>query len=108
MPRHRCVPGCKINYSSELKSTSYRSVFRFPKNEELKSKWLAAIPRKELVVCSSHFRISEILTTETFLLDGLHNTVLLKSPKLLECSLNFSKFCRFIHLSVKWFLALNT
>nr|CAI5833418.1 unnamed protein product [Callosobruchus analis] len=46
MPRHCCVPGCKINYSSELRSISYRSVFRFPKKEVLKSKWLAAIPRK--------------------------------------------------------------
>nr|CAI5817938.1 unnamed protein product [Callosobruchus analis] len=48
MPRHCCVPGCKINYCSEVKSTSYRSVFRFPKNEELKSKWLAAhvVPEK--------------------------------------------------------------
>nr|CAI5845660.1 unnamed protein product [Callosobruchus analis] len=90
MPRHCCVPGCKINYCSELKSTSYRPVFRFPKNEELKSKRLAAVPRKnwplskESVVCSLHLGISEILTTETFLLDGFHNRVPLKSPKLLE------------------------
>nr|CAI5819885.1 unnamed protein product [Callosobruchus analis]CAI5870438.1 unnamed protein product [Callosobruchus analis] len=70
MPRHCCVPGCKIKYCSELKSTSYRSVFRFPKNDELKSKWLAAIPgknwfpSKEAVICGSHFGISEILTAK--------------------------------------------
>nr|CAI5867122.1 unnamed protein product [Callosobruchus analis] len=46
MPRHYCVPGCQLNYCSELKSPSYRSIFRFPKNEELKSKWLAAVRRK--------------------------------------------------------------
>nr|CAI5838543.1 unnamed protein product [Callosobruchus analis] len=92
MPRHCCVPGCKMNYCYELKSTSYRYVFIFLKNEELKSRWLAAIARKnwspfeELVVCSSHILISEILTTETFLLDGLHDTVPQKSPKLLEGS----------------------
>nr|CAI5847045.1 unnamed protein product [Callosobruchus analis] len=45
MPRQCCVLGCKINYCSELKSTSYRSVFRFPKKEELRSKWLASISR---------------------------------------------------------------
>nr|CAI5843172.1 unnamed protein product [Callosobruchus analis] len=105
MPRHCCVPGCKINYCSELKSTSYTSVFRFPKNEELKSKWLAAIarkswsPSKESVVCSSHFRITEILTTETFLLDGLHDTVPLKSPKLLKSSVP-SIFPNFAVLSI--------
>nr|CAI5869073.1 unnamed protein product [Callosobruchus analis] len=78
-PRRCCVPGCKINYCSELKSTSYRFVFRFLKNEVLKSKWLEAIPRKgwspskDSVACSPHFRISEILTTETFLLVSCTN-----------------------------------
>nr|CAI5858587.1 unnamed protein product [Callosobruchus analis] len=46
MPRHCCVPGCEINYCSELKSVSYRSVFGFPKNEELKSKGLIEVPKK--------------------------------------------------------------
>nr|CAI5849140.1 unnamed protein product [Callosobruchus analis] len=50
MARNCCVPGCKINYCFELKSTSYRSIFSFPKDEEIKSKWLAAIQRK---VCST-------------------------------------------------------
>ncbi|CAH1994424.1 unnamed protein product [Acanthoscelides obtectus] len=38
MPKRCCVPGCKGNYEAELRSTPYRSVFRFPKNEELKKK----------------------------------------------------------------------
>ncbi|CAH1986762.1 unnamed protein product [Acanthoscelides obtectus] len=37
MPKRCCVPGCKVNYEAELRSTPYRSMFRFPKNEELKT-----------------------------------------------------------------------
>nr|CAI5862500.1 unnamed protein product [Callosobruchus analis] len=75
MHRHCCVPGCKINYWSELKSTSFRSVPTFPKNNKFKSKWLAALPRedwstsKESLVCSSRLRISKILTSETLFLE---------------------------------------
>nr|CAI5870481.1 unnamed protein product [Callosobruchus analis] len=51
MPRNCCVPGCKINYYSELKSESYRPAYRFSKNEEIKSKWLAAISRIDWCPC---------------------------------------------------------
>nr|CAI5867751.1 unnamed protein product [Callosobruchus analis] len=106
MPRHCCVPGCKTNCCSELKSTSYRSVFGYPKNEGLKSKWLTATSRKnwslskESFVCSSHFCICEIVTAETVLLDALHHTVPLKFPKLLEGSVP-SIFPNFAALSNK-------
>ncbi|CAH2011665.1 unnamed protein product [Acanthoscelides obtectus] len=91
MPKRCCVPGCKGNYEAELRSTPYRSVFRFPKNEELKSKWLASIPRKDWspskdsVVCDAHFQQAEIVRTETYVLqDGSANTVTLSRPKLSE------------------------
>nr|CAI5833436.1 unnamed protein product [Callosobruchus analis] len=116
MPRHCCVPGCKINYCFELKSSPYISVSRSSKNEELKSKWLAAIPRKswspskESVNCSSHFRIYEILTAEAVLLDGLHNTMPLKPPKLLEGPVRHENLAKASEKKdkIKWFLVLNT
>ncbi|CAH1980476.1 unnamed protein product [Acanthoscelides obtectus] len=89
MPKRCCVPGCKGNYEAELRSTPYRSVFRFPKNGEFKSKWLASIPRKDWspskdsVVCDAHFQQAEIVRTETYVLqDGSANTVTLSRPKL--------------------------
>lgn len=67
MPRSCCVPGCKSNYSSTLKTGGQLvSAFTFPKDEILKAKWLAAIPRNDWapsqysVVCCLHFLESDI------------------------------------------------
>ena len=43
MPYRCCVPRCNGNYSSSSKVT----VFGFPKEEEMKKKWLNAIKRKD-------------------------------------------------------------
>ena len=54
-----CVFGCKTGYASQKDTTA--SVFRFPKEEGERQAWIAAIPRKNLVVnndtviCSLHW-----------------------------------------------------
>ena len=63
-----CVPGCKTGYKSQKNSEKY-SLFGFPADENLKQKWIAAIPRKNWVVsknhkvCSRHFSSDDIQTT---------------------------------------------
>ena len=42
-----CVPNCKINYAF---SNGKVSVYKLPQNNEDKKKWIAAIPRANLVV----------------------------------------------------------
>ncbi|GBN71319.1 hypothetical protein AVEN_111268-1 [Araneus ventricosus] len=46
MPNRCCVTNCRDNYDAESKA----AVFSFPKVEELKLKWIQAIPRRDLVV----------------------------------------------------------
>ncbi|XP_076686203.1 uncharacterized protein LOC143378372 [Andrena cerasifolii] len=91
MPRRCCVPGCKGNYDSTLKSDNYISVFLFPKNEELQKKWVAAIPRKQWTptkysaVCSLHFADNDIHRYEKVTSpNGTLENVLLRCPKLVE------------------------
>lgn len=91
MPRHCCVPGCKSNYASTLKSEPARSTFSFPKDRELQNIWLRAIHREEYTltkystVCSLHFEQSEITTTEIYK-DSHGNTheSKLTYPRLIE------------------------
>jgi len=72
MPRSCCVPNCKSNYPKEIKKgKKYVSSFAFPKDEELRKKWIAAvnrknnfIPSKHSAVCSKHFLESEISTID--------------------------------------------
>ena len=45
MPYMCCVPNCKGNYRNGYKVQE----FSFPKNDELKQKWLHAIKRKQFV-----------------------------------------------------------
>nr|CAI5870327.1 unnamed protein product [Callosobruchus analis] len=66
MPRSCCVPRCNSNY------LSYISSFAFPKDEQLRRKWIAAIhrevsfvPTQNTVVSSKHFLESEIITVDT-------------------------------------------
>lgn len=91
MPRRCCIPGCKGNYDSTLKSNNYASVFLFPKNEELRKKWLAAIPRKNWTptkysaVCSFHFAENDIQRYEKIVCtNNTIENVLLCRPKLVE------------------------
>ena len=60
-----CIPGCKTGYKS-CKSEEKVALFGFPSNEELKQKWISAIPRKNWTikknhkVCIKHFSNDDI------------------------------------------------
>lgn len=49
MPFVCCVPGCKIRYNADEKV----SLFRFPKNEDFREKWLRYIHRDGYQICDS-------------------------------------------------------
>lgn len=57
MPTSCCVPGCTSNYGS----SGNISCFKFPKDEELKKKWIKQVhrdswqPTQRSVVCIKHF-----------------------------------------------------
>ncbi|XP_043251504.1 uncharacterized protein LOC122396851 [Colletes gigas] len=100
MPRRCCVPGCKGNYSSTLKSDNYISVFLFPKDEELRKKWIAAIPRKHWTptkysaVCSLHFGEDDIQRCKRVVTsNGVHRNALVRCPKLVPDAVP-SIFCK--------------
>lgn len=58
MPNKCCVPDCKSNYGSQVKTEGWITLFSFPKNQFLKDNWLRAIPGKlksSNYVCIKHF-----------------------------------------------------
>ena len=61
MGRKCCVYACKIYYSSEKLKSDKISLYRFPKDETEKEKWMKAIPNanlrvsKDTVVCALHW-----------------------------------------------------
>ena len=72
MPLTCCVPGCRGNYRETSKNPLERvSVFRFPKDSEMREKWIKMIPRSNLnltsrtVVCEKHFIDSFIVRVDT-------------------------------------------
>ena len=50
------VPGCKTNY----KNRERESVFRFPRNPEIRNAWLKEIPRENYTITNSS-RVSVLL-----------------------------------------------
>lgn len=68
MPRTCCVVGCQTGYKS---NTEKMSTFSFPKDEELKNKWIKAIPRQHFkisnnsAVCAKHFTDVQLITKWT-------------------------------------------
>lgn len=61
MGRHCCVPNCKVGYKTH---TQKISVFKFPEQEPIRSKWISAIPRNFVPsnnsgVCAKHFRAED-------------------------------------------------
>lgn len=72
MPRMCCVSGCNSNYRKYLNDGGeYINVFTFPKDPELRRKWIAAIhreesfaPTNETVVCANHFHTSQIIRVD--------------------------------------------
>ncbi|GBM33030.1 hypothetical protein AVEN_263517-1 [Araneus ventricosus] len=86
MPNACCVTNCRGNYDAENKV----AVFSFPKVEELKLKWIQAIPRRDLVVtkntkvCEKHFTDDDIERVSTFYKESTGETLIakLKKPRL--------------------------
>ena len=64
------MPGCTTAYKFN-KSDKKITLFGFPSDENLKKKWVVAIPRKEWQVsknhkvCSEHFLSDDTLTTSS-------------------------------------------
>lgn len=62
VPKRCCVPGCFANYDTWLKENKVVSAFKFPENEDLRTKWQKAIPRgnwtptRYSYVCILHFK----------------------------------------------------
>ena len=50
MPYTCCVPGCKSNYLTAIRTEGYISVYHFPENEEERNRWISAVPRSNLAV----------------------------------------------------------
>ena len=48
-----CVPACKTGYKS-VKGNDQIPLFRFPKDEECRKKWMNAIPRQQWTLSDSH------------------------------------------------------
>ena len=90
MPRKCCVPGCRGNYKTTASNIEEKvSVFTFPADDELRAKWIKAIPRKDLqvtkqtVVCEKHFMDYMILRVDSITkTDGSILTAPRKIPKL--------------------------
>jgi len=65
-----CVPGCKTGYRSN-KNPEKIATFQFPKDKNLRQKWIRAIPRKDWIptnssrVCAKHFCTNDFLVTST-------------------------------------------
>lgn len=61
VPKRCCVPKCNTNFDCWLKKNAPLTAFKFPKDPDLRVKWLKAIPRQEWTpteysyVCILHF-----------------------------------------------------
>lgn len=90
MPQKCCVPNCRGNYRKTKEHAEENvSVFRFPKDPEIRAKWIRMIPREGLevgdktVVCEKHFVPEFILRVDTATrADGSILTVQRKNPKV--------------------------
>ncbi|KAH9383528.1 hypothetical protein HPB48_025100 [Haemaphysalis longicornis] len=82
MPNKCCVPRCRGNY----KNGSKVRIFRFPKDEELRQKWIRAIPRENYLptentrVCELHFHPEDITTETSYTDDSTGRTVTAPLP----------------------------
>ena len=85
MGRYCCVPKCNSN----AHGANYITCFRFPKDEELKRKWMKNIPRKNFVpnkdsvVCIRHFEDESVIFTDKIISkDGKVSEYSRRYPKL--------------------------
>jgi len=69
MPEKCCVPGCRGNYQATAKHEEAKvSVFRCPKDAELRAKWIRLIPRANLQIHDKTIRPLSVRNT-------LHHTL---------------------------------
>ncbi|KAF8789581.1 THAP domain-containing protein 2 [Argiope bruennichi] len=88
MPFKCSVPACRGNYDEENKV----SVFGYPIDEDLRKKWLLAIPRKNFTItknskiCERHFKDDEVIYRTTLYIEKTGETISaqLKTPRLKE------------------------
>nr|CAI5862603.1 unnamed protein product [Callosobruchus analis] len=109
MPRLCCVPRCKSNYKGTLKMEALQT-FSFPKEANLRMRWLKAIHRdnytvtKNSVVCCKHFDEDEITRHEVFKdKDGTSQEYPLARPKLKEGSVPhiFENLPKYMSVSIQ-------
>ena len=113
-----CVPECKSGYKSVKKSDTV-SLFRFPKNEIIRQKWIKAIPRKNWSVtqnhrvCAHHFDKSILLQSPLiyFISESTDKREARKqactNSRLQRCRLNQLQFLIFFHHSHTIFLPIH-
>ena len=67
---YTCIPNCNTGYRS-ASSSERISIFHFPRDEQLKAKWIKAIPRKNWTltdsqrVCAKYFNANDFQTTSS-------------------------------------------
>lgn len=72
MPSSCVVPGCKSNYKTQIKTEGCVSIFKFPKDPNLRNAWIRAIPRDNWepsansVVCIKHFHPADVSWVEQY------------------------------------------
>lgn len=103
MGRSCCVPGCKSNYG-----VSDTSAFRFPKNEDMRRKWLNFIHRDKFIVtnntlvCIKHFEERFIIREDVFSA-GCGETVSVPRKKP---NLNFPKMLTLVYFKINLLIIL--
>lgn len=83
MPNKCCVPRCRGNY----KNGSKVRIFRFPKDEELRQKWIRAIPRENFLPTEN----TRVSSSSVFFFCIFHS--MNDALQLLERHYRFSNIC---------------
>nr|CAI5862419.1 unnamed protein product [Callosobruchus analis] len=86
MPRLCCVPRCKSNYKSTLKMEALQTTFSFPKEANLRMRWLKAIHRDNYTLYVANILTKMKLRGMRFFKDkdGTSQEYPLARPKLKE------------------------
>ncbi|GBN17217.1 hypothetical protein AVEN_87596-1 [Araneus ventricosus] len=86
MPNTCCVTNCRGNYDAESKV----AVFSFPKDEELKLKWIKAIPRRDLVA-TKNTKFEEENAVQTASFSILRKIYDIESSELLKSGIGLTR-----------------
>ncbi|VEN47666.1 unnamed protein product [Callosobruchus maculatus] len=87
MPPKCVVPGCTSNYASNKEG--YITVFKFPRDEHLKQKWVKSIPRKDCDVYTvKDNNLKTVPRISPILKDNVEPTIFPGLPKYLSSQKN--------------------